>query len=472
LTNAGTVAISGSGTLTVNNNNSTVLGGVYNLAGGLWDIQTNATIYSGGYGFEFFNNAGTFRKSGGTGYATIYVPFSNNGTVTNLLGILSFSGGGTLAGTYGMAAGATTDFAGGSFTMGTPPVITGLGLCEFTGATLTLTQAWPTNLLLVSGNVILGPAFQSGGAVTNLTLNGATLVSTNRVTGTLNWLSGTISGPLTVASGGLLNITGSVSLNNVLTNAGTVTMSGSGTLTVDNNNSTVLGGVYNLAGGQWDIQTNASIYDGGYGFEFFNNAGTLRKSGGSGTANVYVPFTNPGIINSLVGILSFGGSFTTSGGTLAFGVSGLANLGQITVSGSVALNGTASVTWLGGFTPSVGNVFTLLNYGSQSGTFANIILPPGSSGAPTYGATAFSLMITNTTTQTNVPVFLNIKLVNSNTVVVSWPSSATSYTLQTNANLSPATWGNVSSGIVTVGPNNVLSNTPTGKSDFFRLRSP
>jgi hypothetical protein len=260
----------------------------------------------------------------------------------------------------------------------------------------------------------------------------------------------------------------------VLTNLGTVTMSGAAGLAVYNDVSPYTGDVYNQAGALWDLQTNANIScEYCTSNEFFNNTGTFRKSGGSGgTATISVVFANTGTVDARAGILNFTGTFTNSAGTLGFGVSGLANLGQINVPGSVALNGIASVTWLGGFTPSVGNVFTLLNYGSHNGTFANIVLPPGSSGVPTYGATSFSLMITNTTTQTNVPVFLNIKLVNSNTVVVSWPSSATSYVLQTNANLSPATWGNVGSGIVTVGPNNVLSNTPTGKSDFFRLRSP
>ena len=43
--------------------------------------------------------------------------------------------------------------------------------------------------------------------------------------------------------------------------------------------------------------------------------------------------------------------------------------------GNVALNGTASVTWLNGFMPAVGNSFALLDYGSQSGTFANITFP-------------------------------------------------------------------------------------------------
>lgn len=284
---------------------------------------------------------------------------------------------------------------------------------------------------------------------------------------------GSVSGVLTVANGGVLNITGNDSLYNVLTNTGTVVMSGAGNLTLYNNTNTDRGAVYNQAGGLWDIQTNAYITCGiCAGDEFFNNAGTFRKSGGPSTSIIQVAFTNSATVNVLIGILSFNTSFMTTNGTLSFGVSGLASLGQIDVSGGVALNGTASVTWLGGFTPNVGNSFTLLNYGSHSGSFTSIVFPPGSSGTGVYGASAFSVMITNVTSQTNVPVFLSIKLVNTNTVAVSWPSSATNYTLQTNATLSSGTWGNVSSGIVTVGPNEVFSNTAAGKSDFFRLRSP
>ena len=472
LTNAGTVTMTGAAYLIVYNNNSSYFGGIYNQAGALWDIQTNASIACGYCSDEFFDNAGTFRKSGGSGTSAIDVGFTNSVLVTNLMGTLDFDNGGVLTGTYGTAAGATIDFAGGSFTMGTPPVITGLGVCEFTGTTLTLLQTAPGNLLLAGGSVVLGSGFQNGGSITNLTLNGATLPGTNTVTGTLNWASGTVSGVLTIAGGGVLNITGNDVLENVLTNAGTVTMSGAGELTIYNNDSSYHGGVYNQAGALWDIQTNASIACGYCSDEFFDNAGTFRKSGGSGTSAIDVGFTNSATVTALMGILSFNENFITTSGTLAFGVSGLANLGQVNVSGSVALNGTVSVTWLDGFTPSVGNSFTLLDYGSHSGTFASIILPAGSSGAPTYGATAFSLMITNVTTQTNPPVFLNINLVNPSTVVVSWPSSATNYTLQTNANLSSGSWGNVTSGISTVSTNDVFTNTVSGNPDFFRLQSP
>jgi hypothetical protein len=478
LTNDGTVTMTGTAYLNVYNNHSASYnGGIYNLAGALWDIQTNAIIYNEGLGDEFFNNAGTVRKSGGSGTAYIFVPFTNNATatnatVTNLIGILDFYGGGVLAGGYGAAAGTMIDFASGSFTMGVPPVLSGAGLFEFTGTTLTLTENVPPNLLLASGSVVLGPAFQNLGAITNLTLNGSTLTGTNAVTGMLTWDSGTLAGPMTIGSGGVMNIAGTVALYNVLTNDGTVTMTGTAYLNVYNNHSASYnGGIYNLAGALWDIQTNAIIYNEGLGDEFFNNAGTVRKSGGSGTAYIFVPFTNSGTVDALVGILSFYGSFTTVGGTLAFGVSGASSFGQINVSGNVALNGTASVAWLGGFVPAVGNAFPLLDYGSHSGTFASITLPAGYLGKGNYSNTVFSLLITGLGTQTNLPV-LSINRITAGTVVVSWPASATNFGLQTIANLSSTNWSNVISGITTVGTNDVLTNTVNGKAAFFRLESP
>jgi hypothetical protein len=129
----------------------------------------------------------------------------------------------------------------------------------------------------------------------------------------------------------------------------------------------------------------------------------------------------------LEGTLSFNGNFITPGGTLDFGLS---SFGQINVTGNVALNGTVGTSWLGGFTPAVGNSFALLDYGSHSGTFATITLPAGSLGEGIYSTTVFSLMITSVTAQTNPPVFLDIELANPGNVVISWPSSATNYNLR------------------------------------------
>ena len=298
------------------------------------------------------------------------------------------------------------------------------------------------------------------------------LTSSVTINGAFNWSGGSLSGnPLTIANGGVMNIAGNVSLQNVVTNAGTVTMTGTASLNILNNHGVYQGGVYNLAGALWDIQTNANINCGCYGFEFFNNAGVFQKSQGSGTTTVGVSFANTGMVNALVGILSFNASFTTIGGTLAFGVGGLSSFGKINVSGNVALNGIASVTWLGGFTPAIGNSFALLDYGSHSGTFANITLPPGTTGQGNYGTTVFSLLITNVTTLTNPPVFLSIELVNANTAVILWPTSAANFSLQTSTNLSTGSWSNVTSGIAIVSTNYVLTNHVNGKAGFFRLQS-
>jgi cadmium resistance protein CadD (predicted permease) len=474
LTNKGTVTMTGAAYMNVyNNHSSSYNGGIYNLAGALWDIQTNAIIYNEELGNEFFNNAGTVSKSKGADTAGIYVPFTNSATVTNLVGSLNFYGGGILTSGYGIAEGATIDFAAGNYTVGVPFVISGLGLCEFTGTSLTLPLIVPSNLVLASGSLVLGSSFQNHGAITNLTLNGPTLTGTNTVTGMLTWNSGSFSGPMTIESGGTMDISGTVALLSLLTNKGTVTMTGAAYINVYNNHtSSYDGGIYNLTGALWDIQTNAIIYDEELGDEFFINAGTVSKSKGADTASIYVPFTNSGTAEVLAGILSFNGSFVPASGTLEFGASSLGNVGQVDVSGNVALNGTASITWLDGFVPAIGNTFHLINYASHTGTFSSISLASGFVGQGNYNSTFFSVSVTGTGTQTNPP-FLSIERESPTTVVLVWPTSASGFDLQTRTNLASGTWSNIAlNGIVTVGTNFVFTNTVSGKEAFFRLESP
>src|SRR5579859_3746733 len=434
LTNAGTVTMTGPAYLTLYNNTNNWLGKIYNLASGLWDIQTNATIACGYcQGNEFFNNAGTLRKSQGSGTANISVVFTNTATVTNLVGILSFYEGGTLTGNYGTAAGATTEFASGNFTMGVPPLISGPGICEFTGTTLTLLQNVPTNLVLASGNLILGPAFQGGG-ITNLTLSGATLSSTNTVTGTFIWNSGTINGPLTITNGGVLNISGSVTLENVLTNAGTVTMTGPAYLTLYNNTNNWLGKIYNLASGLWDIQTNATIAC-GYcqGNEFFNNAGTLRKSQGSGTANISVVFTNTATVTNLVGILSFyeGGTLTGNYGTAAGATTEFAS-GNFTMGVPPLISGPGICEFTGTTLTLLQNVPTNLVLAS-----GNVILGPAFQGGGITNLTLSGATLSSTNTVTGTFIWnsgtINGPLTITNGGVLNISGSVTLENVLTNA---------------------------------------
>src|SRR6185295_16301163 len=85
-------------------------------------------------------------------------------------------------------------------------------------------------LQLTGGTVVLLADFQGGGAITNLTLDGATLNGTNAITGVLRWRSGTIGGVLTVENGGqfLIEGTGAKTLSATTTNRGTMQLSGTG----------------------------------------------------------------------------------------------------------------------------------------------------------------------------------------------------------------------------------------------------
>jgi hypothetical protein len=55
-----------------------------------------------------------------------------------------------------------------------------------------------------------------------------------------------------------------------------------------------------------------------------------------------------------------------------------------------------------------------------------------------------------------------------NQAIVSWPPSATGWTLQTNNNLATGSWGNYLGNVV----NNSATNSPPKGNLFFRLTQP
>jgi hypothetical protein len=68
--------------------------------------------------------------------------------------------------------------------------------------------------------------------------------------------------------------------------------------------------------------------------------------------------------------------------------------------------------------------------------------------------------------QTPGAPLLTITLIGNNKAVVSWPASATGWTLQTNVNVSTPAWGNYSGPIF----NNSVTNSPPPNDLFFRLK--
>jgi hypothetical protein len=368
---------------------------IENLPGALWDIQNDQSISPNYTGPAYFHNAGTVRKTGHAGTTMIYIPFNNSGSVTALQGTLSFGGGGTLAGTFTANNAASILFSGGNFTNSVLTTISGPGVVRLTGGNLTLLTDVMANLPLVGGNLILGPGFQ-GGTITNLTLSGSTLLSTNTVTGALNWNGGVLAAPLTIATNGLLTLSGGAThyLENTLTNAGTVVMTNSGGLVVSY--ASVFGYfglIENLPGALWDIQNDQSIYNNEIGPAYFHNAGTVRKSGHTGTTMIYIPFYNSGTVTVQYGTVALDGGFTPMGGELLFGLSSPTSFGTMSILGNATLGGTVGVIWLNGFVPASGNSFTVLNYGSYTGIFTNTDLPSAALWQTNYGPTSFTISV-------------------------------------------------------------------------------
>ncbi len=395
LTNAGTVIWTNTGNLAVLNGAALYFGLIENLAGGVWDIQNNQDLFNNIGGPAYFYNAGALLKSAGAGTTTISIPLFNSGSVTGLQGTLNFNGGGPLEGAFTASAGAAIEFSAGNFSNSAPVSLNGPGPIQFTGGNLLLLADVITNLPLTAGTVSLGPGFQ-GGAITNLTIAGATLAGTNTVTGTLNWDNGTIAGgSLTVQSNGVLNINGNTTLylQSPLTNAGTVTWTNTGSLDVLNGSGLYFGLIENLVGGLWDIQNNQSLFNNTLGPAYFHNAGTLQKSAGAGTTPVTIPVTNSGAILALQGNLALNDGFAPTDGELLFGLSSAASYGTMSVSGAAALSGTVGVLWLGGFVPASGDSFTVLSYGSYTGFFTNLSLPAGALWTTNYGPTSFTLSV-------------------------------------------------------------------------------
>jgi hypothetical protein len=123
-----------------------------------------------------FVNNGVVEKlaTSGTSYLT-FGSFVNNGTVDAQTGSIILTFPGALAGNYQAEEGAEIGFAGAGMTPGQSLTFSGSGSFDLTGGDLTLATNAPPGLNLSGGTVELGPNFQANGAITNLTLDGATL---------------------------------------------------------------------------------------------------------------------------------------------------------------------------------------------------------------------------------------------------------------------------------------------------------
>ena len=303
-------------------------------------------------------------------------------------------------------------------------------------------------------------------------ISGSLTVASNSV---MNWSGGTISGALTVTSNGVLNLTGSADkyLSGPLTNYGTVNWSG-GVLHLPGST-----GVRNFS--LWDIQGDLTMQSDCCSLGSFENAGTLRKSAGSGTARIgwsdgsgwgFVNFTNTGIVEAQSGTLSFGGDYIeTSSASLVISLGGSrpgSDYGHIHFSSPLTLNGTLTVTTRNGFRPNPGDTFNVLSYASATNDFTcynGLDLGGGLFLAPHFGKTRLTLTATTYATNTALPsVFIARSL---GGVRVLWNPGFPGWTLVSATNLTSPVWVPVS---IPMSCDNQIVLPANAPQQYFRLK--
>ncbi|HUF63049.1 MAG TPA: hypothetical protein VMN36_13310, partial [Verrucomicrobiales bacterium] len=163
--------------------------------------------------------------------------------------------------------------------------------------------------------------------VPNLSLAGGTLAgdAALTITGSASWTGGlmTETGRTVVAEDATLTISGNfgkgMDAGRVLENRGTVLWSGGG-INLNNTNQGGSGKIENALTGVFVMQIESgSISASGFGdlntppLPSFDNAGTLRKTGGTSESIVAVPFTNTGTVEVETGTLRLTGGGSNAG---------------------------------------------------------------------------------------------------------------------------------------------------------------
>jgi len=192
----------------------------------------------------------------------------------------------------------------------------------------------------------------------------------------------------------------------VFQNAGTFTKSaGTGTATfsstVFTNTGTIAINSGGLAVGGLFMQTAGSSF---LGTNFTANADVWIKAGSlTGKGSIAGAFYNSGIVNpgASPGFIN-GNTFTnTSVATFNMEIGGNngpgTNYDQMRFSGPVTLDGTLNVTLYTNYALILSNRFTVLTTSARSGTFANVIPPPGATLNTIYSTTNVVLEVAGLT---------------------------------------------------------------------------
>ena len=410
--------------------------GILSLAG--------ANTYGGGT----IISAGPLVLSNSTGDAILgTVEMNGDGTSTLRLGAANQIPDSTIL-TYNLTTGnARLELQGFNETIGGISDATTTGTRIVQSATDGLNDLPATLILAVSGNSSYGGYVRNpaGGAINS------PLSITKEGPGTQTFSGGTglvsYSGP-TVVRGGVLVFSGpnSVANNSAITLAGgTVqfsgggmrsnTIGGAGTLLKTGNNTLTLSGDLAYLGNT--VVSNGTLHVIGSlaaGNIVAVNGGAL---GGTGTINGAVTVNAGGTLapgSNAIGTLAISNTLTLAGGSITSIEINQTIMTSDHVVGltSVAYNGTLVVTNLAG-TPALGNSFPLFSSAAASGNFANITPALGDGLAWNFNPTNGVLSVVTGTAVASNPTNIRYSL-SGGLLTLTWPASHLGWSLQAQTN--------------------------------------
>lgn len=399
--------------------------------------------------------------------ATVAEALDSRSTATlNSGGVWIVEGDFTAAG-KGIAGVSVTD-GGHLFTLGSATLAEEAG----SGATLTLSGRGTNGLpatLTYAGELAIG---EQGDAKMVLTNDALALIATNG--------SGIISlAPHTTATA-TLSIAGTNSFleantfevavgENEAGGHGTNVLVGGGRVSVHQDVETGDGGVIDVRGGSFTVGTTNPAA--AFGTLQVNPGGRLAGCGHIkgkviNAGGTLAPGCSPGT-------LTIEGDYTqTSAGALEVrvtgGVGGGSSNDVLAVTGNAVVAGKLTISFLNGFAPRQGQSFVFLTSGSAvAGNFEQVVITGLATGFQ-YGIGAaagggLSLTAQNDGVAVSPPL-LSLG-VSGSQVVISWPASASNFTLQMTTNFASGIWNTV------VAPTNPYTVSPSGPAGFFRLIS-
>ncbi|WP_206244088.1 autotransporter-associated beta strand repeat-containing protein [Novosphingobium terrae] len=287
----GTLVLAGSGTLGATTGTLTVSGGTLDLGG--TTQTTGAATLSSGTVQNGALNAASYTTQGGTVSAVL----AGSGTLTAASGTTTLSG--------------ANSYSGGTVVNGCTLALTGTGTLGATSGTVTVN----------GGTLALGGTTQTTGA---LTLSSGTISGGEIDASSFTVSSGTISavlggsGALTKNDSGTVTLSGANSYTGGTTlNAGTLALSGNGTLGSSSGALTINGGTLNLGGNTLTAGlltlNGGSIQNG----TITSTAGIAATSGTISGLNGAVGLTVSTGTVAMSGINTYTGGTTVTSGTLA-----------------------------------------------------------------------------------------------------------------------------------------------------------